>query len=209
VFGDPASAGPLLAVPVFVGPVSAVPFGVVPAGVVPAGVVPAGVVSDGVVSAGLVLVPPETGGLDVGCAGVEELLPGGGEDPVAPGLAEPGGLVAGVEHCVSVGWADVLPPFALSLGFAEAAEVAVLVAVEVALAVAVAVPVAVSVAVPVTVALPAGLLLALPLGGLLTEFSGDGLGAADLVGVAVAEADGELVGHPVAGASLWTAEVPP
>ena len=190
MFVDPALAVPLPAGPVFVDPVSAVP----------PGVAPAGVVSAGVVSVGLVLAPPEEGGLDVDDAGVEELLPGAGEDPVAPGLVVPGGLAGDVEHGGSVAVADVLPPFALALAVAEAAEVAVLVAVEVALAVAVAVAVA--------VALSPGLLLVPPLGGLLAG-SGDALGAADWVGAAVAEADGEPGAHAVAGAPLWTVEVPP
>ena len=160
------------------------------------------------VSVGLVLGPPEDGGLDVGDAGVEELLPGAGEDSAALGLAVLGGSEVGVEHGAAGASADVLPPFALSLAFAEAVELAVLVAV-VELALSVAVAVAVPVAVPVAVALLSGLLLVLPLAGLLTEFSGDGLGAADLAGAAVAEADGELVAHPVAGAAPWTADVPP
>jgi hypothetical protein len=40
-----------------------------------------------VVSVGPVLGPPEEGGLDVGGAGVEELLAGAGEDLVALALA--------------------------------------------------------------------------------------------------------------------------
>jgi hypothetical protein len=170
---------------------------------VPVFVVPPWVVSVGVGSVGPVLGTPEEGGLDVGEAGVEELLPGAGEDGVTLGLAAPEGLAGGDEHGVSVGLADVLPSFALALAFAEAAELAVLVAVEVAAVLAVPVDV------PVPVAPSPGLLLVLPLGGLLTEFSGDGLGAADLVGAVVAEPDGELVAHPVAVAALEAADVPP
>ena len=181
---------PAPAVPGFVDPVSAVP-----PGVVPPEVVPPGVVSVGVVSVGVVLGPPEDAGLDVGEAGVEELLPGVGEDLVALGLAVPDGLAEDVEHCVSVALADV----PLAFVFAAGAEVAVLVAVEVALAVPVAVVVAVPVAVPVVV-VSAGLLVALPLGGLLTEFSGVALGAADLAGATVAELEGDVFAHPVTSA---------
>jgi hypothetical protein len=184
---------------VFVDPLSAVLPEVAPAGAVPAGAVPAGAVP-----AGAVLGPPEDGGLDVGEADVEELLAGAGEDAVALGLAVLDGSAEYVEHCVPVASADVL----LTFVFGEA-EVAVLAAVELALAVPVAVvAVAAPVAVPVAVVPPAGLLLALPPGGLLTEFSGDALGTAGLTGAAVAEAEGELVAHPVTGAPPWTAEVP-
>jgi hypothetical protein len=192
---DPASAVPLPTAPVFV-----VPPDVASAGVTPAGVTPAGVVVGGVLGA------TEEGGLVVGGAGVEELLPGAGEDGVTLGLAVPDGLVGDVEHGGSAALADVLPPFALAPAFVEAAELAVLVAVEVTLAGAVVL--AVPVGVPVAVAPPPGLLLVLPLGGLLTEFSGDGLGAVDLVGAVVAEPDGELVTHPAAVAALEAADVP-
>jgi hypothetical protein len=165
-------------------------------------VVPPDVVSVGVGSVGPVLGATEVGGLDVGEAGVEELLPGAGEDGVTLGLAAPEGLAGGDEHGVSVGLADVLPSFALALAFAEAAELAVLVAVEVAAVLAVPVDV------PVPVAPSPGLLLVLPLGGLLTEFSADGLGAADFAGATVAEPDGELGEQPVAGAALEAADVP-
>jgi hypothetical protein len=204
VLVEPASPAPVPAVALLVDPASAVPAEVVPAEVVPAEVVPAEVVS-----VGLVLGPPEEDGLDVGDAGVEELLPGADEDPAALGLAVLGGSEVGVEHGAAGAPADVLPPFALSLAFAEAVELAVLVAVAVVLALSVAVAVAVSVAVAVAVTLLSGLLLVLPLAGLLTETSGDGLGAADLAGAAVAEADGELVAHPVADAAPWAADVPP
>jgi hypothetical protein len=89
---------------VFVGPVSAVPAGVVPPDVVP----------PDVVSVGVVLGPPEDGGVDAGGAGVDELLPGAGEDLVALGLAVPDGLAGDVEHGGPVASADVLPPFALA-----------------------------------------------------------------------------------------------
>jgi hypothetical protein len=168
-------------------------------------VVPPDVVSVGVGSVGLVLGTPEEGGLDVGGVGVEELLPGAGEDGVTLGLAAPDGLAGDDEHCVSVALADV-SPFALARAFVEAGELAVLVAVEVALAGAVVL--AVPADVPVPVAPSPGLLLVLPLGGLLTEFSADGLGAADFVAAVVAEPDGEVVAHPVAGAALEAADVP-
>jgi hypothetical protein len=165
------------------------------------------VTSAGVVSAGPVLGTPEEGGLDVGEAGVEELLPAAGEEWVTLGLAAPDGLAGDGEHCRPVALADVLPPFMLALAFAEAAELAVLVAAEVALAVAV-VAVALPVAAPVALAL--GLLLVLPLGGLLTEFSADGLGATELAGAALAEAGAEVATHPVAGAAPpWAGDVPP
>jgi hypothetical protein len=169
-------------------------------------VAPPDVVPVGVVPVGGVLGATEVGGLVVGGAGVEELLPGVGEDGVTLGLAVSDGLVGDVVHGGAVALTDVLPLFVLARAFVEAAELAVLVAVEVALGGAVVL--AVPVGVPVAVAPPPVLLLVLPLGGLLTEFSGDGLGAVDLVGAVVAEPDGELVAHPVAGAALEAADVP-
>ena len=148
-------------------------------------VVPPWVVSVGVGSVGPVLGTPEEGGLDVGDAGVEELLPGAGEDGVTLGLAAPDGSAGGDEHGVSVAVADVLPPFALALAFAEAAELAVLVAVEVAVVLAVPVDV------PVPVAPSPGLLLVLPLGGLLTELAADGLVLARLPARSWPSRDGE------------------
>jgi hypothetical protein len=202
----PLLVDPVLVDPVLVDPASAVPLPTAPVFVDPAFVVAPGVVAGGVVSVGPVLGATEEGGLDVGEAGVEELLPGVGDDGVTLGLAAPDGLAGGDEHGVSVALTDV-SPFALPLAFAEAAELAVLVAAEVA--VAVAVVLAVPVGVPVTVPPSPGLLLVLPLGGLLTEFSGDGLGAADFAGAVLAEADGELVAHPVASVAPWPADVPP
>ena len=201
----PLLVAPVLVAPVLVAPVL-VPASAVPLPAVPVFVVPPDVVSVGVGSVGLVLGTPEEGGLDVGGAGVEELLRGAGEDGVTLGLAVSDGLVGDVEHCGSVALADALLPFALARAFVEAAELAVLAAVEVALAGAVVL--AVPVDVPVPVAPSPGLLLVLPLGGLLTEFSADGLGAADFVAAVVAEPDGELVAHPVAGAALEAADVP-
>jgi hypothetical protein len=197
----PLLVDPLLVDPLLVDPASAAPAFVDPVSAVPPGVAPAEVVS-----VGGVLGATEVGGLVVGGAGVEELLPGAGEDGVAPGLAVSDGSAGGDEHGGSAALADVLPPFALAPAFVEAAEVAVLVVVEVALGGAVVL--AVPVGVPVALAPPPGLLLVLPLGGLLTEFSGDGLGAADLVGAVVAEPDGELGAHPVAVAALEAADVP-
>ena len=198
----PVLVDPVLVDPVLVDPAPAVPLPAVPLPTVPVFVVPPWVVSVGVGSVGPVLGTPEEGGLDVGEAGVEELLPGAGEDGVTLGLAAPDGSAGDDEHGVSVAVADVLPPFVLALAFAEAAELAVLVAVEVAVVLAVPVDVA------VPVAPSPGLLLVLPLGGLLTEFPADGLGAADFAGAVVAEPDGELVAHPVAGAALEAADVP-
>ena len=195
---DPVLVDPVLVDPVLVDPVLVDPASAAPVFVDPVFVVPPGVVSAGVVSVGPVLGTSEEGGLDVGEAGVEELLPGAGEDGVTLGLAAPDGSAGDDEHGVSVALADVLPPFALALAFVEAAELAVLVAVVLA----------VPVGVPVTVPPSPGLLLVLPLGGLLTEFSADGLGAADFAGAAVAEAHVELVAHPVAGAELEAADVP-
>ena len=80
------------------------------------------------VSVGLVLALPVTGGLDVGEADVEELLAGVDEDAVALGLAAFDGVAVPAGQGVAVGLADVLPPFALVPAFAEAVEVAVLVA---------------------------------------------------------------------------------
>jgi hypothetical protein len=202
----PLLAVPLLAVPLLADPASAVPLPTAPVLVDPVSAVPAGVVPAEVVSVGVVLGATEEGGLDVGGAGVEELLLGACEDGVTLGLAVAAGLVGDVEHCGSVALADV-SPFALPLAFVEAAELAVLVAEDAALAGAVVL--AVPVGVPVAVAPPPGLLLVLPLGGLLTEFSGDGLGAADFAGADLAEADGELVAHPVAIVAPWPADVPP
>ena len=206
VLVDPVLADPVLADPVLVDSAPAVPLPSVAVFVDPALPVP-GVLSVGVLSVGPVLGAPEDDGLDVGEADVEELLPAAGDDWVTLGLLVSDGLAGGDEHCGSVALADVLPPFTLALAFAEAAELTVLVAAVVALAVAV-VAVAVPVAAPVAPA--PGLLLVLPLGGLLTEFSAAGLGDTDFAGVALAEAAGEAVAHPVAdGAPPWAGDVPP
>jgi hypothetical protein len=166
------------------------------------------------VSVGLVLVlPPEPGEIDVGEAGVEELLPGVDEDTVALGLAFLDGVAVSVGHSVGVAFADVLPLFALVLAFAEAVEVAVLVAV----ALADPVPVAVAVDVAVVVSLGPVLPLAVPsldppsvalLAGLLAGVTFGVVDLADLAGLAAAD-DGEPDAHAVASLLLWVAEVPP
>ena len=163
------------------------------------------------VSVGLVLVPPVTGELDVGVAGVEEPLPGVDEDAGAWGLAVLDGLaVPVVQEGAGVALADVLPP--LPLAFAEAVELVVLAAV------AVTVPVAGAVAVVVSAGLvlpPPGLSLvplsvALP-DGLLTELAGVPLGVADVVDLAdlAGADDAEPDVHATVGALPWAAEVPP
>ena len=190
-------ADPLPAVPVLVDPLLAVPVPTAPVLVDPV------VVPPGVVSVGLMLGPPEPGGLDVGGAGVEELLPGVGEDAGAAGLAVLDGLTVSVGQGALVALAVCLPPVALALAFAEAGVLAPPVAAEVALGVPVTVSVTVSVTVAVALAL--GLLLVPPLGGLLT---GDALGATELADFAAAD-DGEPDAHAVTGTLLWTAEVRP
>jgi hypothetical protein len=165
------------------------------------------------VSVGLVLAPPVPDDFDAGGAGVEELLPGADEDPVALGWAAFGGVAVPARQGVEVAVPDAVPSFALELAFAEAVEVAVLVAV----ALADPVPVAVAVDDAVVVSLGSVLPLAVPpldplsvalLGGLL---AGVPLGASDLAGVAdlAAEDDCESDAHAVVGLPLWVAEVPP
>jgi hypothetical protein len=170
------------------------------------------------VSVGLVLVPPpEPGELDVGEAGVEELLPGVDEDTLALGLAFLGGVAVSVGHSVGAAFADVLPLFALVLAFAEAVEVAVLVAVALADSVPVAGAVDVAVVVspgpvlPLAVPsldLPSVALLAGPLAGLLAGVTLGVVDLADLAGLAAAD-DDEPDAHAVASLLLWVAEVPP
>jgi hypothetical protein len=164
--------------------------------------VPVGLVPVGLVPVGLVLGPPEPGGLDVDGAGVEELLPGAGEDAGAPGPAVLDGLAVSVEQGASVALAACVPPAALALAFAEAGVLAPPVAAEVALGVPVTVSVTVSVT--VAVALLLGPLLGPPLGGLLT---GGALGATELADLAAAD-DGESDAHVVDGPLLWAAGVP-
>jgi hypothetical protein len=217
-------ADPLPVVPVFVVPVFVVPVFVVPVFVVPVFVVPVFVPPDEV-SVGLELVLPETGEFDAGGADVEEALPGVDEDTDVVGLAVSGGAAICVGHCVPAAVADVSPPVALVLAFAEAVEVAVLVAVPLARPV-VAVPVVVVpvVVVPVVVVvslapapppltvLPSDPLSVTVLGGLVGGLlTGVSLGATDLAdsdGLAAVDED-ETVGHAVAGWLLGAAEVPP
>jgi hypothetical protein len=160
------------------------------------------------VSVGRVLALAVPGGPDTGEAGVEELLPGVDEDAVALGLAAFEGVAVPAWQGVAVGLADVLPPFALVLAFAEALEVAVLVALADPVPVSVAAGVAVVVSlgpVPPTVPPldPASVAL---LGGL---FAGVTLGVTDLAGLAgLAAADDESVAHAVVSLLLPVAEVP-
>jgi len=76
VLVDPVLVDPVLVDPVLVDPVLVDPVLVDPVPVLPEAV-----------SVGLVLGPPVPGEFDAGEAGVEELLPGADEDPVALGLA--------------------------------------------------------------------------------------------------------------------------
>ena len=193
VLVDPVLVDPVVPVdPVLVDPVSAPPEAV---------------------SVGLVLAPPVPDELDAGGAGVEELLPGADEDTVALGLAAFDGVAVSVPagHCDPVGLADVLPPLALVLAFAEAVEVALADPVPVAVA---AVVVSLGPVLPLTVPPLDPLSVALldePLAGLL---AGVTLGVTDLVGLAdlaglAAEEDGESDAHAVVSLLLWVAEVPP
>ena len=196
VLVDPVLAGPVLACPVLADPVFA---------------------PSEAVSVGLVLAPPVPDDVDAGGAGVEELLPGADEDPVAVGSAAAfDGVAVPVGQGVAAAAPDAVPSFALGLAFAEAGEVAVLVAVALADPVPVAVPVDVGVVVSLGPVLP----LTVPpldplsgglLGGLLAGVTfgvTDLVGLADLAGVA-AEEDGESDAHAVVGLPLWVAEVPP
>jgi hypothetical protein len=195
---DPVLVDPVLVDPVLVDPVLVDPVSVPPEAV----------------SVGLVLAPPVTGGLDVCEADVEELLPGVDEDAVALGLAAFDGVAVPVGQSVAVAFADVLPPFALVLAFAEAVEVAVLVALADPVPVSVAAGVAVVVSLgpvlpptvppldPVSVALLGGLFAGVTLG--VTGLAGLA-GLADLAGLA---ADDESVAHAVASLLLPVAEVP-
>jgi len=168
------------------------------------------------VSVGLVLAPPVPDEVDAGGAGVEELLPGAGEDTVALGLSAFDGVAVPVPdgHCAPVGLADVLPPLALVLAFAEAVEVAVALADPVPVTVAAVVVVSLGPVLPLTVPPLDPLsvaLLAEPLAGLL---AGVTLGVTDLAALAglaglAAEEGGESDAHAVASLLLWAAEVPP
>ena len=193
---DPFPVVPVFVDPVFVDPVFVDP---VPA---PPEAVPVG----------LVLVPsPGPGELDVGEAGVEELLPGADEDPVGLGLAALDAGAVPVGQGVRVGLAGFLPPVALALAFAEAVEMDVL------MAVALVVSVAGAVAVSPGLVLPSGPPLVPPSvalsDGLLTELAGVSLGVADVVGLAAfvglaGADDAEPDAHAIARALPWAPEVP-
>jgi hypothetical protein len=197
--------GPLLVDPLPVGPLSLVPVLVDPVLVDPV----AG--PSDAVSVGLVLAPPGPGELDVGEAGVEEPLPGVDEDAGAWGLAVLDGLaVPGGQEGVAVALADALP-FPLVLAFAEAVEVAALIAV------ALAVPASGAVEVVVSPGLvPAPGLSLVPLSvelsdGLLTELAGVSLGVADVGGLAdlAGADDAEPDAHAIADALPRAPEVLP
>jgi hypothetical protein len=198
VLVDPVLVDPVLVDPVLVDPVLVDPVLVDPVSVPPEAV-----------SVGLVLALPGPGGLDTGGAGVEELLPGVDEDAVALGLAAFEGVAVPAWQGVAVGLADVLPPFALVPAFAEAVEVAVLVAladpVPVSVAVEVAVVVSLGPVLPPTVPPldPAPVAL---LGGLFAGVTLGVAGLADLAGLA--PADDESVAHAVLTLLLSAAEVP-
>jgi hypothetical protein len=201
----PLPAGSLLVDPV---PAGSMVAGSVPP--VPVLVDPMAGPSDGE-SVGLVLVPPVTGELDAGVAGVEEPLPGVDEDAGAFGLLAVlcGWAAPVVQDGAGVALADALP-----LAFAEADEVAALIAVALVVPVAGAVAVVVS---PGLVLPPPGPSL-VPLSvalsdGVLTELAGVSLGVAEVAGLAAfvdfACADGaEPDGHTIAGTLPRAAEVP-
>jgi hypothetical protein len=213
VLPDLVSVGPLLPDFVSVGPLLTGPLLVEPLPPVPVLFDPVAGPSDAV-SVGLVLAPPEPGELDVGVAGVEETLPGLDEDAGAFGclLAVLDGVAVLVRHGVAVALADALPPLPPVLAFAEAFEVAMLIAV------ALAVPGAGAVAVsPGLVLLPSGPpLVPLPVAlsdGVLTGLDGVSLGIAEVAGLAAffglaGADDAELVVHAGVGTPLWAAEVP-
>ena len=197
----PVLVVPVLVVPVLVDPVLACPLLVDPVSAPPEAV-----------SVGLVLAPPVPDEVDAGGAGVEELLPGAGEDPVALGPAAFDGVAVPAGQGVAVAAPDAVRSFALELAVAEAVDVAVLVAV----ALADPVPVAVAVDVALVVSLGPVLPLTVPLDPLSVALldgllAGVPLGASDLAGVTdlAAEGDCELGPHVVVGLPLWVAEVPP
>jgi hypothetical protein len=209
---------PLLVAPLLVAPLLVAPLLVLadplPAGAsppVPVLVDPMAGPSDGE-SVGLVLLPPVTGELDAGVAGVEEPLPGVDEDAGAFGslAVSDGSAALLVQDGAGVALADAWPP--LLLAFAEAVEVGVLIVVALAAPVGGAVAVVLS---PGLVLPPPGpplvpLSVALP-EGVLTELAGVSLGAAGLgafVDWAGAD-DAEPDGHAIGGTLPWAAEVPP
>jgi hypothetical protein len=162
------------------------------------------------VAAGLLLVPPEPAGLDGGEAGVEDLvLAGADEDALTLGPAVLDGGAVVVGQGVPVALAGSLLPVALVVAFAEAAEVALLVAVPVPVA-----GVAVSLALALSLAgLPLVPLSVAPVGWLLTELAGVAVGGgtfSDFAGLAAAAVDdGETDTHAGGSALLPAAEVPP
>jgi hypothetical protein len=205
---DPVLPVTVLTAPLLTAPLLTGPLLVDPLPPVPVLFDPTAGPSDGE-SVGLVLAPPEPGELDAGVAGVEGPLPGVDEDAGALGLAALDCLAVLAGHGVAVALADAVPPLPLLLAFAEAVEVAALMAVAVpagALAVVVSpglvLPLAGLSLVPLSVALSDGLLAGL---------AGVSLGVADVVGLAcLARADdAEPDPHAIADTPLWAAEVPP
>jgi hypothetical protein len=199
---------PVEPVAVPVDPPPSVPLPAVPPPSVPVFVDPAAGPSEAV-SVGLVLALPGPGELDAGSAGVEDPLPGVDEDPVALGLAFlDGAALLGEQEGAAVALADALP-FPVVLAFAEAFELAALMAVAVAVPLVEAVGVVVS---PGLVLPPPGPLLVAPSvalsDGLLAELAGVSLGVAEVVGLAEAD-DAGLDAHAIAGGLPWAAEVPP
>jgi hypothetical protein len=200
----------VLPVAALVDPLPAVPLPAVPPPSVPVFVDPAAGPPEAV-SVGLVLAPAVPGELDVGGAGVEEPLPAVDEDAGALGLAFlDGGALLGGQEGVAVALGDALP-FPPVLAFAEAVEVAALIAV------ALVVPFGGAVVVVVSPGLvpPPGLSL-VPLSvvlsdGLLAELAGVSLGVAEVVGLAglAGADDAEPDAHAIAGALPWAAEVLP
>jgi hypothetical protein len=190
-----------------------------PAGSLPAGALPPVPVlvdpmagpSDGE-SVGLVLLPPVTGELDAGVAGVEEPLPGVDEDAGAFGslAVAVGWAVLGVQEGAGVALADAWP--SLPLAFAEAVEVGMLIVV------ALAAPVVGVVAVVLSPGLvlpppgpPLGPLSVALAEGVLTELAGVSLGVAGLAAFVdwAGADDAEPDAHAIGGTLPWAAEVPP
>jgi hypothetical protein len=209
---DPFPAVPVLAGPVLACPVLACPVLACPVLACPVLADPVFAPSE-VVSVGLVLAPPVPDEVDAGGAGVEELLPGAGEDPVALGSAAFDGVAVPAGQGVAAAAPDAVPSFALGLAFAEAGEVAVLVAVALADPVPVAVPVDVGVVVSLGPVLPLTVPPLDPLSGALLGglLAGVSLGATDVADVAdlAAEDDCESGPHEFVCWLLWVAELPP
>jgi hypothetical protein len=207
---DPVLPGTVLAGPLLTAPLLTGPLLVDPSPPVLVLFDPMAGPSDGE-SVGLVLVPPVTGELDVGVAGVEEPLPGVDEDAGAFGLLA---VLCGLAAPVGQDGAGVALADALPLAFAEADEVAALIAVALVVPVAGAAAVVVSPGLVLPPPGPSLVPLAVALSdGVLTELAGVSLGVAGVAGLAAfvdfACADGaEPDGHTIAGTLPRAAEVP-